>query len=101
MKIVLLCAGGASTSFLAANMRKAAKKRGIDAEINAYAFNQSYDVVEGADLVLVAPQAMYGMDEIQKVCTSYGVKCAPMDPMAYRMIDGDKLIDNALNAVKE
>ena len=101
MKIVLLCAGGASTSFLAASMRKAAKKKELDVEINAYSFNRSYDVVEGADLVLVAPQAMYGMDEIQKVCASHNVKCSPMDPMAYRMIDGEKLIDNALEAIKE
>ena len=99
MKILLVCAGGASTSFLATSMRKAAKQKKLDVEIAAHPFSSLSTYISGTDVVLIAPQAMYGEKEIRKVCEAHGVACAPMNSLAYRMINGEKLLADALAAI--
>ena len=100
MKILLVCAGGSSTSFLASNMRKAAQKRKLDAEIAAYSFVQLSDHIAGTDLVMIAPQAMFGEKEVRAVCEPAHVKYVAMDSLAYRMLNGEKLLNDALDKIQ-
>ena len=43
IRILLACGIGASTGFMAANMRKSAKARGLDVKVNAVSKSQVID----------------------------------------------------------
>lgn len=65
-KIVLMCAGGMSTGLLVMKMRKVAKERGLDYDINACATTMAEDVGGDADCVLLGPQVRFQLDTVQK-----------------------------------
>ena len=100
MKIMLVCASGQSTSFLAAAIRKVAAKRKMDVEVCAHGVSEIEEFVEDIDIVIVAPQGMYAFDQVNACCQKHNVKCTPMNSLAYRMIDGEKLLDDAIKVLE-
>ena len=50
----MFCAGGLSSSLLMTKMREAAKKRDLECTIDAYG-SRSFQRLEGADVLLIAP----------------------------------------------
>ncbi|GAA6428109.1 PTS sugar transporter subunit IIB [Dielma fastidiosa] len=61
-KIVLLCAGGMSTSLMVTKMKDYADSIGFECEINAYAVNTAAKKCEGCgyDLAWAAGSFQYG-----------------------------------------
>ncbi|MEC2158964.1 PTS sugar transporter subunit IIB [Virgibacillus halodenitrificans] len=96
MKIILVCSAGMSTSMLVNKMRKAAEDRGMDAEINAIADSQLKNNLEGLDVVLVGPQVRYLEKKIKQQLEPQGIKVAIIDQIAYGMMQGDKVLDQAI-----
>ena len=78
MKVLLVCAGGMSTSMLMKKMKAYAEKRGMaDFEIAA----RGADEVRGGedyDIVLLGPQISYRKDAIKKVVGTTPVDVIPM-----------------------
>lgn len=91
-KIVLLCAGGMSTSVLVNNMKQEAAKEGLDCLIDAYAIDAAEKVAADASVVLLGPQVSYREKEVAAV-----VACPvrSIDMMAYGLMDGRKALDQA------
>ena len=98
LRIVLLCAGGVSTSFLANNMRKSARERGIETKIEAFAGTHIHEVINDADIFLLAPQARNYESEIRKACEENKKPFMLIDAGVYRMLNGAKLLDQAIAA---
>lgn len=67
-KIVLLCAGGMSTSLMVTKMKDYADSIGFECEINAYAVNTAAKNAKDADMILLGPQVRFSMDEIKVQC---------------------------------
>lgn len=67
-KILLLCAGGMSTSILMKKLQKYAQEQGIDLTIKATGLSSvSYiDTAKNFDIILMGPQVSYRMDEVKK-----------------------------------
>lgn len=61
INIVLLCAGGMSTSILMKNIEVAASEINFKCIVNAYGVYKAKDVVANADIVLVGPQMRYAL----------------------------------------
>ncbi|WP_106496107.1 PTS sugar transporter subunit IIB [Lentibacillus sp. Marseille-P4043] len=101
MKIILVCSAGMSTSMLVNKMRKSAEERGLEAEINAVAESELKNNVDGLDVVLIGPQVRYLEKKIKAQVEPQGIKADIIDQMAYGMIQGDKVLDQALNLIKE
>ena len=91
-KIILLCAGGMSTSVLVNNMKKEAASQNFDCEIEAYAVDAAKKVAADADCVLIGPQIAYKLEEVKKV-----VSCpvGDIDMAVYGMMDGPKALEMA------
>ncbi len=53
--ILLICGSGASSGFMAANMRKAAKKKGLNYEIKARSESELADYADSIDALMVGP----------------------------------------------
>lgn len=68
MKVLLVCAGGMSTSIVMKKMRDYAKTNGInDFEVKVTGVGNFRDVVDAYDVVLLGPQISYRLDEISGV----------------------------------
>lgn len=97
-KIVLLCAGGMSTSILVNKMKKAAEELGKDYFIDAFAIDSAETTAADADCVLLGPQAVYRKNEIEALisCPVEGI-----DMVTYGMMDGKKALDQAMRLIGE
>lgn len=91
-KIVLLCAGGMSTSVLVNNMKQEAANEGFDCFIDAYPIDSAEKVGADAHAVLLGPQVSYREKEVAEVVTC---PVGSIDMMAYGMMDGRKALDQA------
>lgn len=74
MKILLICAGGISTSLIARNRQKHAKELLLDIQVDAigeaFDLDNRDDKIKKADIILLAPQIRYLHKMIQEVAGS-------------------------------
>ena len=96
-KIVLLCAGGSSTSLMQTKMRKYAESVGFECTINAYGVNSAAQNASDADLILLAPQVRFNMPEVEKKCP--GVHIETIDMMDYGMMNGEKVMKKVIEVL--
>lgn len=97
MKIILVCSAGMSTSMLVSKMREEAEKRGLDASIDAFAESQLKDHMDGLDVVLIGPQVRFLEKKLRGSLEPKGIKVDIIDQMAYGMMQGDKVLDQAIS----
>lgn len=100
MRIQLFCAAGMSTSLLVNKMREAAKKAGIEAEIEAHPESELKKHLEGLDVALLGPQVQYKLKEDKKLCDQAGVPIAVIPMQDYGMMNGEKVLKLALELKK-
>lgn len=94
--ILLACGSGASSGFLAQNMRKAAKADGVEVHIKAVSDTEIMDYVSEINLLLIGPHLKHRFAEIEASVEPYGVKALLIDKDAYSTLDGAKVLKFAL-----
>ena len=92
MRILLVCNQGMSTSVLVKNMYKYA---GEDDIIEAKPVTEYKDVAANYDVILIGPQIRYQLQEVKGVAEKCGIQAADIDAMAYGMLDGKKVLEQA------
>ncbi|WP_066500956.1 PTS sugar transporter subunit IIB [Abyssisolibacter fermentans] len=100
MRILLICGSGASSGFMAANMRKAAKKYGIDAEIEARSDTMLDDYIDKIDVLLVGPHLKFMETTLKEKCSKYNVPVAVIDNTTYGSLDGKRGLAIAQKTIK-
>ena len=93
-KILLCCSAGMSTSLMVNKMQKAAADKGI--EIWAEPMDKASSEVPKADVVLLGPQIKFALPEIKKLTDQAGNKIGVIDMMDYGMMNGEKVLNMAL-----
>ena len=96
--VLLVCGSGASSGFLAVNMRKAAKRRGIDVKITARSESEIESYVDDIDVLMVGPHLRYLIDDLRKKYAGRGLTIILMKPAYYSLLDGDAALDDLLTA---
>lgn len=97
MRIVMFCAGGLSSSLLMTKMREAAKKRDLECTIDAYG-SRSFQRLEGADVLLIAPQVRY----LHKIyAKEVKIPYAFIDMSNYGTMNGEAVLDLALDTLNK
>lgn len=99
--ILLICQNGASTTILVEKMISFAKMNNIDVIINAYPENQLGAVIKDADLVLLAPQIRHKRKVILEKYQDLNIPFLSIEPMDYGMMDGEKVLTQALNELNQ
>jgi len=94
--VLLVCGSGASSGFMAANVRKAAKARGIEITVNARSEATVEDYVDEIDCLLIGPHLAQLKEEMEERCEGYDVKVAVISQAAYARLDGAKCLDEIL-----
>lgn len=98
MKILLVCAGGMSTSILMNKMKTYAKDQGEELEIAAVGLSQYNEVFQNYDIILVGPQVAYRLDAI---CNDTGIPCAAIPSLDYALADCQNIFGLAKKIYKE
>lgn len=90
-KVLLICAGGMSTSILMKKMEKYAQENGFVLKIEAVGMSDYQEVYKNYDIILLGPQVSYKKAEVQAVTK------LPVDVVAAY----DYAIGNAANIFKQ
>lgn len=96
IRIVLCCQHGASTDLLAVKIEEAARTKGIDASVTAYSYSQIGNVIDSADIVLLAPQIRFKLGSFQKEYADKNVPFVLVEPSDYGMLRGEKVLNDCL-----
>ena len=96
-RILLICGSGASTGFMAANMRKTAKERGLELIVEAHSEAEVENYADEADFILLGPHLEYlekDIEERLKECDITDTKVYVMKKSYYSTLDGNAAIDD-------
>ena len=93
MNILLVCGTGASTGFLAKNIRKAAKDKGIDLSIKARGDAEVEEYIEEIDLLLVGPHLKYMLHDLEEIAKPCDVPVRIVPEELYGSMDGEGIIN--------
>ena|SRR5690625_4012905 len=100
LKVLLFCAMGMSSSLVVKSVLEAAKSRNIDLDFKSYSSvnfkEQNYD---GIDLILLAPQVHNQMEEVKGFLSHTETPVVKVGLREYGMIEGDKILDQILEAL--
>lgn len=98
MKILLVCAGGASTSILMKKMVKYWQDKGIELEIKATGLGSYQEISKDYEIVLVGPQVSYRLKEIKQ---ETGLPTAAIEAFDYAIGNCDNLMALAQKLYQE
>lgn len=98
--IRLFCSSGMSTSLLVDKMKKAAEKKGIEVDIEAYPEGELDNKTKGIDVALLGPQIAYKLASAKAICGSKGVPVEIIPMADYGMMNGEKVLELALKLIK-
>lgn len=103
LDIVLCCSAGMSTSLVVEKMQDAAKEKGIDAEIKAVPVSsvEELDNSHKIDILLLGPQVKFKLNELKEVYKDQNTLVDVINMMDYGMINGEKILTDALKAYKK
>jgi PTS system cellobiose-specific IIB component len=97
-RILLLCSGGTSTSFLVLNIKKAAKAKNIEVEAAACPEHTLKRNIDDFDVILLAPQARYSAERVNKICQEHKKAFALIPGNLYGSMNGPAVLDLAINS---
>jgi PTS system cellobiose-specific IIB component len=91
MKILLVCQGGMSSSFVVKKIKEAFKNKGECVHIISKASMEIVDYIDETDIVLVAPNVLYEIEDIRETCTQHGITPVILPMELYGRMDGEGL----------
>jgi len=96
LNVLLVCGSGASSGFMASNIRKAAAKRNFDINIKARGEAEIENYIDEIDALMVGPHLAYILDEIEDYIGDADVKVLLMKPSYYSTLDGEAALEDLL-----
>ena len=103
VRVLMVCAIGMSSSLIEQKTSKVAEEAGVPFEIQAVDVPEigRWDFNENpVDIVLIAPQARFKKRSIDQVAGPLGILVENIDSVAYGMIDGEKIFEQIMAAIK-
>lgn len=100
IRVLLVCGSGASSGFMAANMRKEAAKKGLDMEIKARSEAEIENYVDDIDALMVGPHLAYILDDVEDYVGDAKVKVILMKGEYYSTLNGEKALEHLLDELK-
>lgn len=97
LTVLLVCGSGASSGFMAANMRKAAALRGIEVSLTARTESEIENYVDSIDALMVGPHLKYLMNETADLVGARPVKVILMESSYYSTLNGDQALSHLLS----
>ena len=67
MNILLVCAGGISTSFFVQNIRHEFEEQKIEGSVMAKSITEVPEFINMVDIIFIAPQAVFFKEKVEKI----------------------------------
>lgn len=99
LNVLLVCGSGASSGFMAANMRKVIKERGLDIAVAARSESEIENYIDEIDALMVGPHLAYILDDIDEYTQGADVKVILMKAEYYSKLDGAAALDDLLSNI--
>lgn len=99
--VLLVCGSGASSGFMAANVRKAAAARGMKMSVNARSESEVLNYVEDIDCLMVGPHLATVIPSLEEDIEGYDIKIAVIEKEAYAKLNGEMVLDQILELFGE
>lgn len=99
--VLLVCGSGASSGFMATNIRKAAAARGLSITVNARSESTVEDYVDEIDCLMIGPHLASTLPDMEEICEGYDVKVGVIEQAAYARLNGDAALDQILGMFGE
>lgn len=93
LRVLLVCGSGASSGFMAANMRKAAVEEGLEMDIKARSESEIENYIDDIDVLMVGPHLAYILDDVEEYTQGADVKVILMKAEYYSKLDGKRLLN--------
>lgn len=102
-KVYLFCSQGMSTSMLAQRMQNVADQHKLPMEVAAYSHGLLNQIIEEKkpDVIMLGPQVKYLYDDTVRNFGSYGAPILMISPEDYGVMDGEKVLKQAIIALKK
>ncbi len=101
MNILLVCAGGISTSFFVQNIRREMEEQKIDGTVMAKSITEVPEYINGMDIIFIAPQAVFFKQKVENICSQHSIPCQVIDPAIYGQMDAKRIIELATKLIKK
>ena len=100
--IMLVCSAGMSTSMLVLSIRDAVKAQALDVNVFAKPSTEAMDYLDQApvDVVLIGPHVRFFEETFRKPLDSRQIPMAVINPRDYGTMNGEKVLQQALNLIK-
>ncbi|MDG4564212.1 PTS sugar transporter subunit IIB [Enterococcus lactis] len=101
--IMLVCSAGMSTSLLVTKMQKAAEAKGIDSDIFAVSASDADNNLtnKDVDVLLLGPQVRFMKADFEKRLEPKGIPLDVINMADYGMMNGEKVLDQAITLIGE
>lgn len=101
--IMLVCAAGMSTSLMVERMKKAAEAKGMETDIFAVSAGEADDYLESkkVDILLLGPQVRFMKSQFEEKVKPLGIALDVIQMTDYGMMNGEKVLDNALKLINK
>lgn len=94
-KILLACGAGASSGFIAQQMRKAAKKQKMEVSIKAVSDTEILDHIEGVSVLFLGPHLAHKIPDVEEQVSDWDVKVLLIKKAHYASLDGAGVLEEA------
>lgn len=96
-KVLLICGSGASSGFMAAAIRKAAKTRNKELVVKATSEAQLGEHLDAIDCLLIGPHLSYMVTDLKNRIQDKNISIEVIPQMVYGTLDGNKALDLIIN----
>ncbi len=103
IRVLMVCAMGMSSSLIEARTAEAAKNAGVAFELKAIDTAEigRWNFAENPmDVVLVAPQVRFKKKSLEEAAGPHGSIVLNIDSIAYGMVDGEKIFEQIMEALR-
>jgi PTS system cellobiose-specific IIB component len=102
LRVIMVCAGGLSSSLVETHVRQAAQTSGVALELRSMSVFELENIEFGptpvVNAILVAPQVRFLRRSIERRVEPLGIAVLPIEPMDFGMADGEAILGKLLAA---
>ncbi|WP_082234610.1 PTS sugar transporter subunit IIB [Halobacillus massiliensis] len=99
-KITLVCNQGLSTSMVVKKMQESANNKGIEAHIEAVPESSLKKSSKDTHVILLGPQISYKLKSFKDEYQPQGIKVEVINGADYGMLNGEKILQDALSLME-
>ena len=99
--VLLVCGSGASSGFMAANIRKAAAARGLSITVNARSESTVEDYVDEIDCLMIGPHLASTLPDRKEIWVRYDVMVGLIEQAGFARLNGEAALDQILGMFGE